>query len=120
MSAMRQKRLVVFFFNAFKMFKCVSQFCFTLSTTVHMSPYLVLIFLFHSALHRSDNASKTVPCDGNIIKGKSPEHYRLEYSIYLMFLDEGDTSEETFFSGVEKMAYPDVIKTNGRKVSFLQ
>ncbi|KAJ7369949.1 Transmembrane 7 super member 3 [Desmophyllum pertusum] len=37
-----------------------------------------------------------------------------------MFLDEGDTSEETFFRGVEKMAYPDVIKTNGKKVATLK
>ena len=35
-----------------------------------------------------------------------------------MFLDEGDTSEETFFRGMEKMAYPDVIKTHGKKVSL--
>ncbi|KAL9955299.1 hypothetical protein ACROYT_G036604 [Oculina patagonica] len=70
---------------------------------------------------RSANASKTVPCDGNKQHpGKLPEHYRLEYHIYLMFLDEGDTSEETFFRGMEKMAYPDVIKTNGKKVSTLK
>lgn len=70
---------------------------------------------------RSDNASKTVPCDGNKLHpGKSPEHYRLEYHIYIMFLDEGDTSEETFFRGMEKMAYPDVIKTHGKKVSTLK
>ena len=61
-----------------------------------------------------------MPCDGNKQHpDKLPEHYRLEYTIYLMFLDEGDTSEETFFRGLEKMAYPDVIKTNGKKVSFL-
>jgi len=36
-----------------------------------------------------------------------------------MFLVEGDTSEETFFRGMEKMAYPDVIKTHGKKVSLL-
>ena len=69
-------------------------------------------------LHRSGNASKDVPCDGNKLHpDKSPEHYRLEYHIYIMFLDEGDTSEETFFRGMEKMAYPDVIKTHGKKVS---
>ena len=76
-----------------------------------------ILFLYD--LHRSDNASKTVPCDGNKLHpGKSPEHYRLEYHIYIMFLDEGDTSEETFFRGMEKMAYPDVIKTHGKKVSL--
>ena len=71
-------------------------------------------------LHRYGNASKTVPCDGNkLYPDKSPEHYRLEYHIYIMFLEEGDTSEETFFRGMEKMAYPDVIKTHGKKVSLL-
>lgn len=73
---------------------------------------------FNFPLHRSANSSLSVPCDGNKLHpDKSPEHYRLEYHIYLMFLDEGDTSEETFFRGMEKMAYPDVIKTNGKKVS---
>ena len=35
-----------------------------------------------------------------------------------MFLEEGDTSEDTFFKGLQKMAYPAVIKTNGKKVRF--
>lgn len=71
-------------------------------------------------LRRYANASKRVPCDGNKLHpDKSPEHYRLEYHIYIMFLAEGDTSEETFFRGMEKMAYPDVIKTHGKKVSLL-
>jgi len=39
-----------------------------------------------------------------------------------MFLPEGDRSEESFFEGIEKMAYPDRIKNHGRKVGkqFLQ
>ena len=82
---------------------------------------LMNYFLFFSLcffFHRSENSS-SVPCDGNKIHPeKSPEHYRLEYDIYLMFLEEGDTSEDTFFKGLQKMAYPAVIKTNGKKVRF--
>ena len=57
------------------------------------------------------------PCDGNYRPGLSPEHFRLQYTIYQMFLDEGDLTEEGMFSGLEKMAYPQVIKTNGKKVN---
>ena len=35
-----------------------------------------------------------------------------------MFLSEGDSSEESFFEGMEKMAYPDRIKNHGKKVSL--
>ena len=37
-----------------------------------------------------------------------------------MFLEEGDLSEETYFKGIENMAYPAVIKANGEKVSWDQ
>lgn len=59
------------------------------------------------------------PCDGNTITGKKPEHYRLQYHIYVMFLPEGDLSEESLFEGVEKMAYPARIKNHGQEVSTL-
>jgi len=69
-------------------------------------------------LHRSGKeGSLAPPCDGNKVKGKPPEHFRLEYYVYIMFLPEGDVSEKSFFQGVEKMAYPARIKNHGQKVS---
>ena len=63
-----------------------------------------------------DRNQPAPPCDGNYRPGLKPEHFRLHYDVYQMFLDEGDLSEEGLFDGLEKMAYPDVIKTNGKKV----
>lgn len=65
-------------------------------------------------------SSLAPPCDGNKVNGKPPEHFRLEYYVYLMFLPEGDVSEKSFFQGVEEMAYPARIKNNGQKVSTLK
>ncbi|XP_073245734.1 transmembrane 7 superfamily member 3-like isoform X2 [Porites lutea] len=65
-------------------------------------------------------SSLAPPCDGNKVKGKPPEHFRLEYYVYLMFLPEGDVSEKSFFQGVEEMAYPARIKNHGQKVSTLK
>ena len=78
------------------------------------------IFFFNFRSPPDKQGSKAPPCDGNTIKGKhdsDPEHFRLEYDVYLMFLPEGDESEESFFKSVEKMAYPDRIKNHGTKVT---
>ncbi|XP_066027730.1 transmembrane 7 superfamily member 3 isoform X2 [Pocillopora verrucosa] len=78
-------------------------------------------FAYANVYYKRSENSSSVPCDGNKIHPeKSPEHYRLEYDIYLMFLEEGDTSEDTFFKGLQKMAYPAVIKTNGKKMASLK
>jgi hypothetical protein len=64
------------------------------------------------------NRGKTeVPCDsGAYHPGNNPEHFRLEYHLYQMFLDEGNLDEDELFKGLEMMAYPAMIKTNGNKV----
>ena len=77
--------------------------------------FTVIFFKFFRS--PQSKPSKAPPCDGNAIKDKDPEHYRLEYDIYVMFLPEGDDSEESFFESVEKMAYPDRIKNHGTKVT---
>ena len=66
----------------------------------------------------STQDSKAPPCDGNKVGNAHPEHFRLQYHIYVMFLPEGDVSEESYFEGVEKMAYPARIKNHGQKVSL--
>lgn len=65
----------------------------------------------------SKRGSKAPPCDGNTVVNAKPEHFRLQYHIYVMFLPEGDVSEKSYFDGVEKMAYPARIKNHGQKVS---
>lgn len=76
----------------------------------HFLPPGWLTFTFS---HRNQQVP---PCDGNYRPGLKPEHFRLQYDLYQRFLDEGDISEEGMFDGLEKMAYPEVIKTNGKKV----
>ena len=66
----------------------------------------------------SKGDSKAPPCDGNKEGNVHPEHFRLQYHIYVMFLPEGDVSEDSYFEGVEKMAYPARIKNHGQKVSL--
>jgi len=84
----------------------------------HDSVETNITFAFANVYYK--RSSKPPPCDGNLkVKGKSPQHFHLEYHVYLMFLPEGDRSQESFFEGVEKMAYPDRIKNHGRKVSTL-
>lgn len=68
----------------------------------------------------SKQDSKAPPCDGNKMGNAHPEHFRLQYHIYVMFLPEGDVSEESYFEGVEKMAYPARIKNHGQKVNTLK
>ncbi|XP_031548831.1 transmembrane 7 superfamily member 3-like [Actinia tenebrosa] len=64
---------------------------------------------------------KEIACDGYPHHpGKNPEHYRLEYNLYQMFLDEGNLEEGELFKGLQMMAYPDIIKTSGNKVLTVQ
>lgn len=83
----------------------------------HTFNILLLYFIFRSPPNKTSEAP---PCDGNKHDSdpeQPPEHFRLEYDVYVMFLPEGDESEESFFESVEKMAYPGRIKNHGTKVT---
>ncbi|EDO32654.1 predicted protein, partial [Nematostella vectensis] len=84
----------------------------------YTSAKTTLTFSFANVFFRRND--KEPPCDGNTHPNMNPYHFRLKYDIYQMFLPEGDLSEDSLFSYMEKMAYPNVIKTYGTKVSSLQ
>ena len=59
-------------------------------------------------------------CSGQIQFGsKPPDHYRLQYSIYQYFLEEGNLKNDELFDGLSKMLTPAEVKENGKKVQFL-
>jgi len=57
-----------------------------------------------------------VSCDHNSTPNQLPKHYRLEYSLYQAFLEEGNLDQDELFKGLEMMSSPSTIKTFGTKV----
>ena len=55
-------------------------------------------------------------CSGQSQLGSNPKHYRLRYSIYQYFLEEGNLENDELFDGLSKMLTPSEVKKNGKKV----
>ena len=47
-----------------------------------------------------------------------PDHYRLQYTVYQYFLEEGNLNDGELFDGLTKMLTPDAVRQHGTKVSF--
>ena len=54
-------------------------------------------------------------CSGK--QGSKPNHFRLQYSVYQYFLEEGNLDDEELFDGLTKMLTPSSVKKHGTKVS---
>ena len=57
----------------------------------------------------------TSDCSGYWPKIK-PRHYRLQYSIYQYFLEEGNLGNDQLFDGISRMLTPGKVKENGKKI----
>ncbi|XP_028417725.1 transmembrane 7 superfamily member 3-like [Dendronephthya gigantea] len=56
----------------------------------------------------------TSDCSGEPIS--EPKHYRLKYSIYQYFLEEGNLDDDELFDGISKMLTYSKVKENGDKI----